>query len=56
MLGGGETTTLAELFFVVSAMEVAVTVMVRLVETEPGALYVAPLDVALVRVPQSLDR
>src|ERR1039458_8483167 len=54
MLGGGETSTLAELLLVASAMEVAVTVTLRLAETERGALYVAPLVVALVKVPHAV--
>ena len=52
ILGRGETRTLAELLLPVSAMEVAVTVMLRLLETEVGALYVAVLEVAFVNVPQ----
>jgi hypothetical protein len=38
MLGGGETTTPAELVLVASATEVAVTVILRLAETGEGAL------------------
>ena len=54
MLGGGETMTTAELVLVASATEVAVTVMLRLAETEDGALYVAVLVVVLVKVPQAV--
>jgi len=54
MLGGGETKTTAEPVTVVSATEVAVTVMLRLTETEEGALYVAALVVVLVKVPQAV--
>jgi hypothetical protein len=53
MLGGGVTMTTAEAVLVVSATEVAVTVMLRLAETEDGALYVAALVVVLVKVPQA---
>jgi hypothetical protein len=38
MLGGRQTMTTAELVLVVSATEVAVTVMLRLAETDKGAL------------------
>jgi len=51
-LGGGRTMTTAELVLVESAMEVAVTVMLRLPETEAGALYVAAVVVVPVKVPQ----
>jgi hypothetical protein len=54
MLGSGETKTTAKPVTVVSATEVAVTVMLRLAETEAGALYVAALVVALVKVPQAV--
>jgi hypothetical protein len=51
MPGGGETRTVAEPLLVASAIEVAVTVMLRLAVTEGGALYVAPFVVALLNVP-----
>jgi hypothetical protein len=38
MLGGGETTTVDDFDFVVSAMEVAVTDTVKLEVTDAGAL------------------
>ena len=52
IIGAGATVTVAEADFVVSATEVAVTVMVRLAETEVGALYVAALAVTSVKLPQ----
>jgi hypothetical protein len=45
--------TSVELALVVSATDVAVTIMLRLVETGDGALYVAELVVMSVRVPQA---
>jgi len=52
ILGGGETLTPAEAVFEVSATEAAVTVMLRLAEDAPGALYVVAVAVVLVKVPQ----
>jgi len=53
-LGGGRTMATAELDLVGSAMEVAVTVMLRLAETVDGALYVAVVVVVLEKVPQAV--
>jgi hypothetical protein len=54
MMNGGEITTNTELDWVASATEVALIVMLRLAETEDGALYVAVFVVALVKVPQTV--
>ena len=54
MLGAGVTSTVAELAALVSAIEVAVTVMLTLADTDAGELYVAELDVLLVNVPQAV--
>ena len=54
MLGGGQTMTTAELVLVVSAADVAVTVTLRLAETEEGALYVAEVVVVLEKLPQAV--
>jgi hypothetical protein len=53
MLGGAKTMTAAELLLVESAIEVAVTVMSSVDETEAGALYVAEVVVVLLKVPQA---
>jgi hypothetical protein len=53
-LNGGEITTTAELDWVTSATEVAVIVILRVAETEDGALNVAALAVGLAKVPQSV--
>jgi hypothetical protein len=45
--------TTVEPVLVISATEVAVTVMLRLAETDDEALYVAALVVVLVKVPQA---
>jgi len=54
IVGSGETTTVADFAFEVSATEVAVTVKVMFAEPEVGALYVTPVDVLFVKVPQAL--
>lgn len=54
MLGGGLTTTVHDIDLVVSAAEVAVTVTVRLAETDGGALNVAAPVVEFVKVPQAV--
>jgi hypothetical protein len=54
MLNGGETTTSAELDCRGSAMEVAVTVMLRIDETEDRALYVAVVVVTSVKAPPAV--
>jgi hypothetical protein len=45
--------TVAELLFVVSATDVAVTVIARLAATVAGALYIAELVVMPAKLPQA---
>ena len=51
MAGGVVTVTATEAVALVSDTEVAVTVMLRLVLTVEGALYVAVVVVGLLKVP-----
>jgi hypothetical protein len=54
MCGAGLSTTVDADDFVLSATAVAVTVMLELLVTDGGALYLAAVLVTLVKVPQAL--